>query len=357
MRKYLPVLFFCGLAGLFVFHVLELSALYKSFPINARYADMLPVIEFSCKRLLQLSPVYAPINEIYQGEINAYLPMMWLPYMPAVIFKFDLRWITLTALFIGLFTVATPVFKAHKNIPVVPFLITCISFFLVCNFFLTHGTDFWAMSEEGVVTGFYLLLAFALLQQNYYLIGLGIALCLLSRYSLVPWIPVYLVFLYLTERINFKKTATVLVIFVAIVFVLPFFIWDPLYFLKLPFIQSGSQDWFWENNKLSVTKDFTTVGMYKFFLPKYSHLMMPVELVSSIIFPAILIWQTLKRKLNHRFIGFCSLKLSLVFFYNFIPVPYDYLFFPATFISYALLFYFISTQVQIVSDAEPFTNV
>jgi hypothetical protein len=357
IRKYLPVLFFCLLAGLFVFHVIVLSALYKRFPINAAYADMLPVIELSCKRLLNLAPVYAPMNEISRGEVNAYLPMMWLPYIPAVILKFDLRWATVTVLFIALFIAAIPVFKASKSIPAIPFLITCICLFMVCNFFLTHGTDFWAMSEEGVVTGFYILLGYALLQQNYYLTGLGIALCLLSRYSLILWIPVYLIFLYLKGPLaNFKKTVIVLGVFVLIVFVLPFFIWDPLYFFKLPFIQAGSQDWFWEHNKLGVTKDFTTVGLYKFFSPEYSHLMMPVEFITSIIFPVIMIWQALKRKLNTRFIGFSSLKLSLVFFYNFIPVPYNYLFFPGTFISYALLFYFISTQVQVSSGGELSTN-
>lgn len=355
IRKYLPFVFVCFLSGMFLFHVVMLSAMYKACPVDKMLADMLPVIRLSCERLLHRQPVYAPTNEIWPNSVNAYLPMMWLPYLPAVVFNYDLRWTTVVMLFAALFVAAIPVYKNSKGLSPTVFLITGVSLFLVLNFFMTQYCDFWRLTEEGGIAGFYILLGFALLQRRFYLTGFSIAMCVLSRYSLAPWIPVYFAFIYFTEPFeNFKKMIIVFFGILLVVFILPFFIWDPLYFLKLPFVQGGSssQAWFWNNYNIGVDKSLTTVGLYKFFTRGNSHFMLAIELFTSVAFPVLLIWLALKKNLNKRFLGFSSLKLSLVFFYNFIPVPYGYLFFPATMISYVLMFDYMSKQIQIVEKEQ-----
>jgi hypothetical protein len=357
-RKYLPLVFSGFLIFLVIYHVYNLLQLYQKVPISVDLADMIPVIRLSCKRLLHGIPVYSPTPEIWPGSVNAYLPMMWLPYLPAEVFGYDYRWTTFGVFFISIFVAAIPVFKAAKSIRVVPMVLACVSLFLTLNFCLFHFTTFWSMSEEGVVAGFYILLSYALLRQNYYLAGLTMAFCLLSRYALVPWIPVYFAFVFFTEpRNNFKKLAIAFIVPVLLIFVLPYFIWDPFYFLGLPGVQAKSLEQFWLVHGLD-RNAYVNVGLYKFFDFTHARQMMTFEAITSLVMPVLFILLALKLQKRYqfssRFIAYGSLKLSLVFFFNFIPTPYYYLFFPVTLISYVLLFDFIAGNVvSPVSINEP----
>ncbi len=348
LSRFLPFIFYGFLIGLFLYHVRMLSGIYKEIDINVRWADMIPVIQLSCKRFLHGIYVYAPTDEIKPGSINAYLPMMWMPFLPSQIFGFDPRWTTVTALFIALFIAATPFFKGGVKILFTPMLIAGISLFMVLNFFLMQEHVFWSMTEEGVVTAFYMLLGFALLKQNYLLIGVAMACCTLSRYALVPWIPVYLGYVFFTEsRANFFKLFLTFAGVITVVFVLPYFIWDPLYFLKLPGVQSGGLEWFWNCSHI-IEHKYYNVGLYKFFNVTQLWLMVRVELASCFLLPLlfILLAKKLQQRyqLNTRFIAYGSLKLSLICFYNFIPTPITYLFFPVTLISYVVLFDYLAKK-------------
>ena len=345
-HKFLPHLFLLFLTGLFAYHIIILSALYKNFPVDVKWADMIPVIQLSCKRLLHGIPVYAPTNEIHPGSVNAYLPMMWAPYLPSEIFGYDPRWTTVTALFVSLFIAARPIFKARGKMDLVPMVLASLSLFLVLNYFLFKYNGFWAMTEEGVVTGYYILLGYALLSENLYLIGITIGCCLLSRYTLTPWIPVYFGYLLFTQpRTNFMKAFITFTVFVTVVFVIPWFILDPLYFIHLPGLQAGAINSFWNDHHI-IDNAYHNVGLFKFFTLNQVGLMTVIELSTGFILPIafVLLAKKLQQRyqLNSRYIAFGSLKLCLVCFYNFIPAPYIYLFFPATLISYAVLFDYVS---------------
>ena len=349
IRKFLPIVFLGFLVFLLIYNVCLLEDLYQRVPLSLSLADMLPVIKLACKRLLHSQPVYAPTPEIFPGSVNAYFPMMWLPYLPSEVFGYDMRWTTVAMMFASIFISARPIFRASKGLPIIPVLITGGSLFLVLNFFLFHGCAFWAMTEEGVVTGFYVLLGYALLCENYYLIGLAMSLCLLSRYALIPWIPTYFAFVFFTKsKTDFKKLFFTFSGLVLLIFVIPFFIWNPLYFLGLPGVQSAHIDVFWKQLGLD-TNQYMNVGLYKFFKHDNAWLMVKIELIASFISPVFFIFMARKLQkkcpFDNKYIAFGSLKLSLVFFYNFIPTPYMYLFFPVTLISYVVLFDFISTQV------------
>src|SRR5260221_1065397 len=69
-------------------------------PIDIDYADMLPVIKVMNERFVagQWKHVYDNIPEIWNGIRPVYLPAMWLPFSPAIMFNFDMRWITVCCL-------------------------------------------------------------------------------------------------------------------------------------------------------------------------------------------------------------------------------------------------------------------
>lgn len=346
--KYVPHLFFLLFVGLLVYHITMLSPLFERVTIDAKWADMIPSIIIACKRFLSGQVVYAPAPEIRDGAIIPYLPTMWIPFLPSIIFGFDVRWTTVAMLFICLFIVLVPLLKSGKKISILPSLITCIALFLLLNYFLQIFDLFWSMSQEGVVAGFYMLLAMALLHKNYVLIGIALTGCMLSRYSLLFWIPLYFGFVFLTEhKNNFWKLFIAFSVSMLLLFVLPFFIHDPAYFFHIPSTYAGAISGFWKN--LQVEEGlFYNVGFYKFFTFEQIPLMFKLEIATSFIVPLVfllaLYFHGKKNSINSRYIAFGSLKITLLFFYGFVQAPFVYLFIVPTIISYVLMFDFLTRE-------------
>ncbi len=92
-----------------------------------------------------------------------------------------------------------------------------------------HG--FISVSEEGVVVAYYVFLVLSLLSGNIWLTGIAASLCLLSRYSLVGWVPAFGIYLLFSKRFKdlliFAATGLIMLF---VLFILPFG-WDP--FLRL----------------------------------------------------------------------------------------------------------------------------
>jgi len=57
-------------------------------------------------------------------------------------------------------------------------------------------------TEEGTVIVYYVLAVLALLSEHIIFAGIAISLCMLSRYSLVGWVPAFLVFLILSGQVK-----------------------------------------------------------------------------------------------------------------------------------------------------------
>ena len=347
VMAYILLLFFMGLIG---YHLLVLIPIYTRFPINAEfknYADMIPIIQLACERFLHCQMVYPEPSQLNGFSVFPYLPMMWIPFLPSVIFDFDARWTTLFFQLLGLLLAIFPVLKPGRKINVIPILITCISLFLALNYCLMKYSSYWVLTEEGIVAGFYLLLGFALLRNNYWLIGMAITCCALSRYSLLLWIPVYLGYIFLTRpKRDFWKLFLSCGISILIFFIIPFFIKDPGYFMRIPSLYANSNTLFWRNNHL-VQHRYHCVGLFKFFSNDQISLMFILQLVTAFLAPLIYIFAMVrcnrKHSLNIRYLAFGSLKISLIFFYGFIQQPYLYLFVPATLISYAIMFDFLAS--------------
>jgi hypothetical protein len=74
---------------------------------------------------------------------------------------------------------------------------------LYCFLFVDELSGLLPFSEEGIVILYYALLVIALQKKNPWLTGIVIALCVLSRYALIGWLPVLL--LYMAWRKEWKN--------------------------------------------------------------------------------------------------------------------------------------------------------
>ncbi len=75
-------------------------AAIASYPLDPDVADMLPAIRVAADRLLAGTVPYAPIDLGAHTVPVAYLPGMWLPYVPLVALGLDLRWLNVGALLV-----------------------------------------------------------------------------------------------------------------------------------------------------------------------------------------------------------------------------------------------------------------
>jgi hypothetical protein len=346
-------LFFLGFAG---YHIAPLADMYHSISLEKHKADMLPTIHVACQRFLSGEQVYAPMPEIWPGAIMPYLPAMWLPFVPAVLFHFDMRWVTFSLQFVALFIVLLPVFNRQKKLPVVASLIAGLGLFFILNYLLTHETTYWSLSEEGVVVFFYLLLGCALLRNNYWLTGLAITGCMLSRYSFLFWVPIYGAYVFFTaSKTDFFKLLIASGVSMALLFIFPFFIQDPVYFIHIPETYAHSVPTFWGVLRVSEGL-YHSVGLYKFFTFEQTHLMFILQLITSFLVPllyvGIVLWLKRRYAINERYIALGSLKVSLVFFYSLLQAPFYYLFIPPTLLSYVILFYYLTDQQIAMKKAD-----
>ncbi len=131
-------------------------------------------------------------------------------------------------------------------------------------------------------------------------------------------------------------------------FIIPFFIEQPMFFLGIPAGYEGAIDKFWRLNQYSLLGK-RNLGLAFVFGYDWRNLMGIIGKVLMIIVPGIWIgaYLFLKRKHNIKtgIWAMAGLKLLLVIFYNFISMPFLYIFLVPTLVSYPLL-------LGIIKDSE-----
>ncbi|MBK9454103.1 MAG: hypothetical protein IPO24_00275 [Bacteroidetes bacterium] len=226
---------------------------------------------------------------------------------------------------------------------------------MLLNFLMIKDKITFGRTEEGVVIAYYLFLAFALISKKPILIGIAIACCLMSRFALFFWVPMYLIYVFVYESRKQAYTITaVIAIIIFFVFLLPFGFSQPEYFLNIPADYHVGVDNAWRYNDDENGKYYQNfLGYARYFDISQIKLLHNLQIIVAAILPFLLlgIYRLLPKRaqLNATFFGICTLKIVLVFFYNMVEVPYFYLFFVSTFFSYAVLFAFMRQRYAVIA--------
>lgn len=337
-------LFLC-LAGYTVVQALEI---FRTVPLDYRTADMLPVISIMGERLLHGEPVYAMIPEIWNGVQPVYLPAMWLAYLPAVAGGFDLRWMSVAFV---LAAVAMPfVWRPAGARWSWPVLLVAVPAALLFWHFLERDTVLLSMTEEGVVAGFYVLLAVALWHGNPWLIGVALALATLSRYSLGPWIPVWLAveFFFRSRRNALIAAGTAAALGLCLMAVTGA-LWHLEVFLALPkkYLEVALA----EKDAWAVDPVIAgNLGLAKFFAKTDLPQLYTLNYLFSFGVPLLLLvlYRRFPKRFEPNLFGLGLLKITLTIVLNLLVIPWPYLFYPSAFLSLAILA--IHAQPTAMSD-------
>jgi hypothetical protein len=309
-------------------------------PLQIEYADMLPIMKTMCRRFLngQWKQVYAPIPEIWNGIQPIYLPAMWLPFTSALVLDFDLRWVTVCGIWLSVIVCLLPAWKKEWR----PILLIATLLALLIWFHLDGGSNVIRLTEEGVVYFYYAALAAAIITANPWLLGVSIALCLLSRYALVGWIPFAVLYLVMIKQYMFLlKTIFSSTILILLILILPFGVNPLLFHLHLQNVYVSQATRVWHDHPEFY---YHSLGFAKFFGPDHVRLLHFILTCGTFLIPLIFLFLVRKKILTRPNILLAGFQLSITFFYNFLDVSYLYLFYTPVFVSLVIAGWSLSSQ-------------
>ena len=314
-------------------------------PLSIENADMLPIIKVMGQRFLQgeWNAVYSPINEIWNGVQPIYPPALWMSFLPAQLFSFDLRWITVSGLYLSLAIsiFLLPFTKSSRILIITSFL----SMIVLLIWLLTDKTNnVIRLSEEGIVYFFYVLMVVAIVCNNAWLIGFMAGICLLSRFAIIGWLPGLTLYWLLTKQFtNLLKAIAVGLAIVLLLVIVPFG-WKPVQiFAQLPAGYVAHAQKVWDAYPQHF---YQSLGLAKFFGRSHVGLLHQLLVSGSFIVPIlffIYFLQQQKRRPSNNFL-LASFQLVLTVFYNLIDVSYLYLFYTPVVVSLAIACVCINAQ-------------
>lgn len=306
-----------------------------SFLIDPKYSDVIPTIQVMCKRFVSGEPVYQYIENFGYKIAPSYMPMVWMPYVPAEILHFDYRY------FMWIFWLAGVVLLLYIGIRKRNGLIPNLLSTLLLGFFIFSLVDkepaALGWTPELANATFYILLAIGLLCDNLWIKAAVIAGCLLSRYSVVLFLPI--IYFIEWQQYGIKKSIKLLLYTILIVcgLIIPMVNnhWHELYDGYKYYSVSGLGEWqHLDGNGLPIhilNGNGLVAWVYTFKKGTIEDKFAFMHVVHlSFVFltvAGLFVYYWLKRAaLNAKWYIIGALKIYLTVFYGFIQVPYTYLF-------------------------------
>lgn len=196
------------------------------YPNPGSISDILPQLETQYGRFIKGVSPYSPLDQLAWHPYPVYMPMHWLPLGLAYLFHFDVRLIGMIALVVVNGFWGSYIWGKEHNI-----LLKIVAIFLptymIQAFWQWERVDL-AVSMETLIAAYYLLLAVGLLSRNLVITTIAIILCLLSRYTLVFWLPLFIPLLFINEKKKYSLyIVTSMAIAVLVFYIIPFYLKDP----------------------------------------------------------------------------------------------------------------------------------
>jgi len=323
--------------------------LFQKNPINAAYSDIIPLIkDIYIKRLLSGETVYSTIEGYGYGVwYPNYLPMHWLPCVPAYVFGFDPRYIGLAVLLLAnlYYFITILHFKLHiaeAAIKVVfPFLVLFI-------LFQKYSAEV-ANSVELLTAGFYFFLGMVLLNnKNGVFKAIALFFTSMSRFVVLFILPAIFITDFKQKIKGLRLAYTLFFVLVLFGYVLPFLQTDALVFFKgtKAYNTAALGEWkgqSWQNPGDRPFQLFRGFGFASWFytygtanLENKINLNKTVLLVIMLV--NLIVWLFANQLVkNKNMLQPVMLFFSLYVFFAFVLVPYNYLFWNVLFIIPVLL--------------------
>jgi hypothetical protein len=323
-------LFFALLAGAFVCCSFEeVRKLFLAFPHPEERSDVLPQIEVQFDRFLRGEFPYKPLEDISYHPFPVYMPLHWFPMGLAKMFHMDMRWSAF-----WLYVPASMVFGyaiGKQSLATTYKAILCFFPSLPLWSYLLFGDADLIITPEILIAGYYLMLASGLFLRNKTIILIGFIFCLLSRYTLVFWMPLFsILFLFSEGWGRTIRFFTVLMFAITVLYVLPFFSKDPSIFLTGIRYHNGCAVGEWQDGFYTATQGINFAPIIK----KLAHndcvkgvawnRYLQAFMLLLTLGISLLHWRKVYQKINGYDFALAYLSIFLWVFYLFCPLTYRY---------------------------------
>lgn len=332
--KALMLAIITGGGTFFVFK--RLKRIMHDVPIDPSVSDVIPALQVAVARFLNGEYVYVSATlENGLTYFPTYLPMQWLPFTIAGYFGFDFRILALCICLIGF--VFYQVYLLRLNLSFVETLLKAALPFTMLLMLMKREENIFGHTVEAIVVGYYFILVAGVLSQSAVLRATGLVFCLLSRFSMLFWLPLYAVLVFLNEqKKNAFKIAAYVFIGICVLYVIPFMSKDWTIFAKgqANYTTAAMSEWV---TPLGADKPYHLLRGLGFasFVYEYGPkelldkiaLIRKIHIAVSLLAVALtaVIYYFIRKRIDHRVYLLLALKFYLATFYAFIHVPYSYL--------------------------------
>lgn len=214
-----------GMAGIAI-TVPSFDRLFEQYNNPGALSDVITQLDVLYTRYTSGVFPYYPLEEYSWHPYPVYMPLNWLPLAISHLLKVDNRWVGILLMLLANGLWGAFVWRHAVNIAI---KIIAILLPVVMLLFYTNwaGMDI-SVSLETMIAAYYMVLAIGLASKNIYLITAGLILCLLSRYTMIFWLPLFAIIYWqnIPRKANIGMWAAVALAFL-VFYILPFYIKDP----------------------------------------------------------------------------------------------------------------------------------
>ena len=319
----------------------DLTTIMGEVAIDPKNSDVLPAIQLYVQRIIAGEWAYAPMEFPGWTVIPNYLPMVWLPFVLPEMIGVDYRWLPFSVFVIYGFYYWWRQYQTKDQNTWEYAVKSILPFFLLWVVMDKEPMVFGHTAELLIIT-FYLILCETVLSKKMAIAGLGIVLCLLSRYSFGFWLPVYMLIYW--WQYGFKSaTAVAGYVFLGLfaIYIFPFVFEDPMVYKKGMdyYMYSAQGEWVPHGWQQPDERPFHlgrglgfAVYVYDFINGDVIFKLKVIQIVNAItslltaIAIAGLYWHFRDRMRRPKLFLIFALKFYIMIFYSFLHVPYAYLY-------------------------------
>jgi hypothetical protein len=190
------------------------------------YSDVLPQLEALAARFGDGVFPYTPVDVQTHIAYPVYMPLHWLPVMLPQALAFDVRWIGYVALGLAAAFYGYAVVRTRAGLPAQ--LAAAVLPSLGLWGYILWGEIDLPVTLETLVAAYYLVLGASLCYRHAGWIVAGVILALLSRYTLVFWLPLLALLVWRNwPRRAVVRAAVAIALSVLLLYVVPFLLRDP----------------------------------------------------------------------------------------------------------------------------------
>jgi hypothetical protein len=318
--------------------------LFWDFPNPENISDVVPQIDVLYDRFVKGEMPYYPLEQFGWHPFPVYMPLHWLPLAVPKMLGIDIRWIGAFLLVLAVGYYGILVWR-DKTTAIYSRVLALILPFIALQGYLQFGRLDLAVSFEIIIGAYYLLLAVGLAAGSLPITIAGIIVCMLSRYTMVFWVPLFAILLWFNQprKYSFIAWGSVAAAFL-VFYIIPFLIKEPSILANGVAYHNGCAVAEWVGygeppvswtftNGISFAPElrnaFSGDMEHRVFLCRALQAGMMLGLLGL----GLLLYRIWKDRISYYDLSLGFLYLVLLCFFMFGPLTYKYYFFPLLMVS------------------------